>query len=67
MASETSNVDTATPPDKTDDNAVFVGRNGVMDHVMAIMPRFNKGEDEVRGKRGDMIRGSWIELFLSGK
>jgi DNA-binding protein len=67
MASETSNVDTATPPDKTDDNAVFVGRNGVMDRVMAIMPRFNMGADEVRGKRGDMIRRSWIELFLSGK
>jgi len=65
MVPETSNADTATPPDKTDGNAVFVGRNGVMDHVMAVMARFNKGADEVRGKRDDMIRISWIELFLS--
>ena len=65
MASETSNADTATPPDKTDGNAVFVGRKGVMDHVMAIMALFNRGADEVRGKRDDMIRISWIERFLS--
>lgn len=47
MASETSNVDTATPPDKTDGNAVFVGRKGAMDYVVAIMALFNRGADEV--------------------
>lgn len=70
MAPETSNADTATLPDKTDDNAVF-GRTGVMDYAMAIRSLFNKGAtdikagaNEARGNRVDMIRASWIELFL---
>ena len=73
MAPETSNADTATAtlPDKTDDNMVFVGRNGVMDYVMAILARFNKGAtdiktgaSEARGKQVDMIQASRIRLFL---
>ena len=56
MASETSDVGTVIPPDKTDDNVVFVGRKGVMDYVMAIMALFNKGAGDVVVKaRGHAI------------
>ena len=71
MAPETINVDTAALPDKTDDNAAFVGRKGVMDYVMAIMTPFNKGAtdiktmaNEAREKQVDMIQAPRLELFL---
>ena len=71
MAPETSNADTATLPDKTDDNAVFVGRKGVMDYIISTITPLNKGAtdiktgaSEARGKQVNMIRASRIQLFL---
>ena len=71
MAPETSNADTATLPDKTDDNTIFVGIEGVIDYVMVIITPFNKGATDIKtranetlGKQVDMIRAPRIKPFL---
>ncbi len=54
MATKTSNVDTATPPDKTDDNTIFVGMEGVMDYIAIITP-LNKGATDIKTGANDAL------------
>ena len=53
MATKTSNVDTATPPDKTDDNTIFVGMKGVMDYIIVIITPLNKGATNIKTGAND--------------